>query len=733
MKKYIKGNFRKSIFTSPTGYMVGLFKVRETNDDNMLDFLNRTVTFTGYFNDLNTNEQYLFYGEGLVHPKYDFQYTVSEYERIKPVGKDGIVEFLSSGLFAGIGEKRAANIVEVLGENALDLIFENPDNLLKVKGITKKKKDEIYNILKEYEDSHDTFIFLCDLGFNMKEAMIVYNKYKKDTKKIIESNIYNIYNDIEEITFEKIDSLREKLNIEEKDHRRLKALIIYSLNYICNKDGHSYVIKEELIKTLNSYLRLETNELDEIFQEMATENLLIIENEKYYLLDLWKAEHFISQTIKHISEKSKYSFEAVEKALESLEKHSNITYNDDQRRAIIESLTNKFFIISGGPGTGKSTIIKAIIDIYQILNKFNDEALLSNVALLAPTGRASKRLTEMTYLSAYTIHRFLKWNKENNNFAINEYNKTFEDLIIVDEVSMIDTLLLSNLFKGLTSNIHVIFVGDYNQLPSVGPGQILKDLMESDVLDYVNLKILYRQSENSFILPLARNINSGELDVDLFSKKDDFSFIKSNDEELIPKLINICEKMKEKDVKESDIQFLVPMYKGINGIDNLNKKLQNFYNPHSPDKNELILPDSIFREGDKVIQLKNDPDNNVFNGDLGIIRSITKDIKGERSLFLDFDGSNVKYSVKDLLKIKHGYAISIHKAQGSEFKTIIMPIVNSYNKMLYRKLIYTGVTRARENLIIIGNEDSFIRCIQNNYANLRHTTLKEILINDFMS
>ena len=398
----------------------------------------------------------------------------------------------------------------------------------------------------------------------------------------------------------------------------------------------------------------------------------------------------------------------------------------NKKKAIKKALENNILIITGGPGTGKTTIIKAITELYQHINKLDYDEFTEKLALLAPTGRASKRMSESTFLPASTIHRFLKWNKDDGKFMINESNKSDVELVIVDEVSMIDINLFDSLLKGLKRNVKMILVGDYDQLPSVGPGNLLKDLICSDVIDVVHLKHLYRQDENSYIISLAYEIKDGNLSENFLNTYSDYTFLKCSANHIKTNLMRLCQKVIEKGYDYKRMQILAPMYKGENGIDTLNKELQDVFNPKSPEKREIKSGNVIFRENDKILQLVNMPDENVFNGDIGVIKYIkygntSKSKKDE--IYVDFDGNLVKYTPKDFSKIKHGFIISIHKSQGSEFEMVIMPMAHSYKRMLYKKLIYTGVTRAKKKLIIIGEPEAFALSVQNNHEYIRNSKL----------
>lgn len=732
MKNYIKGNYRKSIFSSPKGYVIGLFKVKDTNDERLVDYINKMITFTGYFHELNEDDNYIFYGEGIEHPKYGFQFQVSEYEKIKPEDKDGVIEFLASDLFPGIGEKQATLIVDVLGEKTLDKILEDASCLSLVPKLSSKKAKKIYDILVKYEESHKTIVYLTELGFSMKDALNIYNVYKTYTIEHLEHNIYEIMDEVDDISFLKLDQIARKQGIDLLDERRIKACILYIIRTLTFQNGDTYFAKEELYQAVCSYLKneIEQTQFLPLLNELIDEEKIYQENDKYYDSEIYRAEVEVADKIGHLCRLPKIKYKNLEKVVGNYESHCGVTYNKKQKDAILKALTNHCFIITGGPGTGKTTIIKAIIELYQELNELKRESLVEEIRLLAPTGRASKRMSEATLLPASTIHRFLKWNKETNEFGVNAFHKDHGKLIIVDEVSMIDLSLLHSLLEGLDSNIQIIFVGDYNQLPSVGPGQILKDFIESKIIPTIELDLLYRQDENSYITTLAQEIKNNQLSDNYLKEKSDFVFLNCSSQSLRKNLKNICQQILNKGYTEKQVQIMAPMYRGMNGIDNLNKELQEVFNPPHKDKREMTYGDVIFREKDKVLQLVNMPDENVFNGDIGTIERILYENETpskKKEIYVDYDGYLVKYLPKDFNSFKHGFVITIHKSQGSEFPVVIMPISMSYHRMLYRKLVYTGITRAKKKLILLGEPEAFLKSIENNQEQIRKTTLKERL------
>ena len=719
---FIKGNFRKYIFKSDRGYVVGLFKVRDTSED-LISLKNSTITFTGYFSDLNESDLYLFNGKMTNHERYGEQFLVESYEITLPNDKDNIVEFLSSNLFPGIGETKASKIVDVLKENCLDIIMENPDSLFLVPTVTKKQRDIIYNNLIKYQSSYKTIVDLNKYGFNTKDSLSIYNKYKDSTNDIVCNNVYQIIDDIYDISFKKIDQVRNNFSIKDNDIRRIEAGIKYVLDELSYSSGNTYFSYNEIIAyTKRALFITDENVINDAIEKLKDNLEIVEEDNKYYLYKMYNAEKSVGERIFCLANHNTLDI-INDDIINDNETYFNIKYNEDQLKAIKAALKNKFLVITGGPGTGKTTIIKAITKIYQEVNDLNDDELIKNLALLAPTGRAAKRISEQTLLPASTIHRFLKWNKEDNTFNINEENPSDVKFVIIDEASMIDTYLLHNLFLGLKENTRIVIIGDYNQLPSVGPGQILKDIIESECIDVVKLNKLYRQEEDSNISLLAHDINNNNLDFSIFNEYEDLTFIKSDSQHLKEYLKEYI--LQYSDLSFNNFQVLAPIYKGDNGIDELNYFMQEILNPKDNKKSDIITNGITYREDDKVLQLVNMVDENIFNGDIGKIIKI-KDGQ-HKEIIVDFDSNIVRFTPANFLNIKLGYTISIHKSQGSEFDVVIIPILNKYNTMLYKKLIYTGITRAKKKLILIGEEEALKKAIFNDKENIRKTNLKNFI------
>ena len=730
MTSYIKGKFKKIIYQNlESNYLVALFKVSETDNDVINSLENKLINVTGLINDLKLEIDYLLKGEFVMHPKYSWQFAFSSYEVVKPEGKDAILAFLQSSFVAGCGKTTAKKIVDKYGDKALDKIKEDVNNLLVIDKMTALKAMKIYNSIMEFEKNDQIIMDLTKMGFSIEDSAKILAKHILDINLIKEGNLY-ILKDI--FDFKKIDDIYVN-NFDRESDLRCKECILNSMLQISFNEGSTYYTYDEIYKALTVLfnLNISSEKFMGYLEKLTEEGEIVVLNKRFYLTKYFMEEKIISQDLHSISKNKVKKIKDFNKKINDFEKKQKIIYNDEQKRAINSALTNNISIISGGPGTGKTTIIKAIVDLYIKENHLMKDEVLKHIALLAPTGRASKKLSLATGLPAYTIHRFLKWHKETDTFEYDENNKIIQKLVIVDETSMIDISLMKALIVALNKNCSLVFVGDIYQLPSVGPGLVLRDMINSDLFSYIPLNIIYRQSDNSYIPFLAKDIKMQNIDEEFMFKRDDYNFIPCADEEILSKVISSVKYALSKDINEDKMQILAPIYKGVNGIDNLNIKLQEIYNPPSFDKNEIKYGDKIFRENDKVLQLVNDSEKSVFNGDIGKIIMINKHINGKEIIQIDFDGNIVYYEKKELKNITHAYAMTIHKSQGSEFEHVIMPISKSYYNMLYNKLLYTGVSRAKTTLTLIGDPRYFTTGIQNNYSSLRKTSLNDFLLDDF--
>ena len=710
----IKGKIRVIIYESDSNYKVGVIRVKETSDKEMEDFVGRTVHFTGYFANLQIGDNYEMEGNLIYKDKYGYQYNVTDYKRVEVKGRDAVIEFLTSDLVKGCGEATATLIVDTLGEDCLKKIKENPEVLLTVPKMTEKKAEKIYRSLMKVANTDEMLIGLKELGFSISEALNIINKFGPNALSITKSNPYALR---EIIDFQKLDNVYMNLGIPD-DYLRTKNCLLETIRELEIKNGDTYFFEEELRDGLKSYFGILTDDnLPNILLDLQNNNDIYIKDKRIYLYTTYKMEVDIAKTLIHINNMpivnkniSMFDTEVVK-----LQEKLDVTYDTNQLAAIKKTLESRISIITGGPGTGKTTIIKAITSLYMQMYKLGPNNVEAHIALLAPTGRAAKRLSEATGLGASTIHKYLKWNKDTNEFQVNELNKNYHHLIIIDEVSMIDTNLFDALLKGLTNNIQLILVGDKDQLPSVGCGLVLSDLIASDLFN--------------FIPYLAKEIKNKDIGEEFLTKKDDYNFLQVNSDNMVESIKKVCELSINKGLTDKDIQILAPMYKGINGIDNLNNQLRDLFNPPSKKKKEIRVGENIFRVGDKVLQLVNDPDKGIYNGDIGYIENIfSYDNSKALNVNIDFDGNLVTLTVSEMLNVKLAYAISIHKAQGSEFINVIMPVVKNYYKMLYNKLIYTGVSRAKKSLILIGEVNSFLMAVNNDYSMNRKTSLKEQLL-----
>lgn len=724
---YIVGKFIQDIYSnSDNGYMVGLLRVSDSDEE---EYINKVITFTGIFDELKYKTNYKMEGNFVSHNKYGKQFQVESYEMILPTEKEELVEFLSSSLFP-IGEKMALNIVNKLGNDTINIIMRDDGCLSDIPRLSEERARIIREKILEYQSTSHIVIELNKMGFSTKNAITIMKKYGDLAIDIVHDDIYKIMDDIE-ITFDEIDKIARNIGYLLNDERRLLALTINMMKILTFNSGDTYLYFDEMYEYMVKHTDQISYELFEyILLKLEKLEKIVKDRDRYYLYELYESEKYISDRLYRLNNLERRKLPKLDKKINQLEFVSGITYDESQREAIYKSLNNNLTIITGGPGTGKTTIIRCIVKLLIEINGLK----MDRLALLAPTGRAARKLMDTTGVPAYTIHKYLKWDKEKNEFSVNEYCPNKEEYIIIDEASMIDSVLMSSLLKGVTLNAKVILVGDYYQLPSVSQGQVLKDLIDSNCLDVVKLNCLYRQSEDSYITTLAHEIKNKEISENYLSKYDDYNFLQCSNDKILGSVVDVVKKALDKGYSDKDIQILAPMYKSINGIDSLNKILQEIMNPKDASKNEITSGEIIYREGDKILQLVNDSDNSISNGDIGYIESImpankTKSKKNE--VVINFFENRVIYTPKDFKNITHGYAISVHKSQGGEFKMVIMPMSSSFRRMLYNKLIYTAVTRAKEKLILVGDPQAFIYGIRNDYVENRKTGLKEMIENKY--
>ncbi|HET7522293.1 MAG TPA: ATP-dependent RecD-like DNA helicase [Bacillales bacterium] len=741
-RKYIKGVPVHTIFHNKENYYtVVRIRVQETNES----VETKEMVVKGYFPKLHMHEPYLFFGSFQEHPKYGLQYDVAQFRKDLPQTKQGMIQYLSGDLFEGIGKKTAQNIVEALGEHAITKILEDRGVLETVPRLSEEKADLLYETLMEHQGLEQIMIALSDYGFGPQLSMKIYQAYEQETLEVVRSNPYQLVQDVEGVGFRRADELGKSLGLSGNHPERVRAGCLYWLEEKALSEGHVYMPVEHLLPEVQHLLAGENGEEETVEEgdinrqlaEMDEEGKVVMEEERVYLPSLYYAEKGVVAQTKRIVEQPDFDpgFSEAEflKALGGIEERLGIQYAPSQKEAIQRALLSPYLLLTGGPGTGKTTVIQGIVELYAELHglSLNPDDYRGDdpfpIILVAPTGRAAKRMKEATGLPAFTIHRLLGWKGGHSGFEHDRDNPIEGKLLIVDEVSMVDIWLANQLFKSLPDDIQVVVVGDQDQLPSVGPGQVLRDLLRSEVIPTVNLTDIYRQAEGSSIVQLAHSIKDGRLPDDFKVPKKDRRFFDCTQVQVADVVKQVCENARQKGYSAKQIQVLAPIYRGSAGVERLNKELQELFNPKAPGKRELFSGDVMFRSGDKVLQLVNHPDQHVFNGDIGEVAAISyakENADKQDKLIVSFDGTEVAYTKQDFNQIALAYCCSIHKSQGSEFPIVVLPVVRGYSRMLKRNLIYTAVTRSKEYLILCGEEQSLTYAIRRENEDDRNTMLE---------
>lgn len=702
-------------YSESSNYIVALIEVEQED---------KLITMNGYMNNFNDYEKYAFIGDYEIHPKYGKQFKLSEYRIIYAKESEEIIKYLSSPLFKGIGKALATQIVNTLGEECLEKIKEDKHNLDLVRGMTEKRREIIYEALTNGDYDQEVMQFFMGHGISLKNLGLIQAYYQEKTLEILQNNPYQLVEDIDGIGFKTADELALKTGGTLDNPNRIKAGIIYSIKQYGFNTGSTYCYLDE-IKIMFSKIiyNIEEVSFNEYLDELIDEGLIIQRGDKYYYFEMYEAEKNIAEYLKIRINKPDELFDEkeVERLLTNYEKTQGICYAAKQKEALNYFLKSSCMILTGGPGTGKTTIVQALLKVYSAL--YPDD----RIGLVAPTGRAAKRLTELTGIYACTIHRLLKWDLHSNTFAMNKSNPLDLDVLIIDEFSMVDCLLLSKLFEAGRGINKVLFIGDYHQLPSVAPGNILQDLMEAGVKT-IELDEIFRQAKDSGIIQLAHHIIHNEIEnMDLFEQYRDINFFPCINYDVVKNVKIIVKKAIDEGYDTNDIQVLVPMYQGVAGIDALNDALQDVFNPIDEFNDSYQIGRKEYRVGDKILQLKNRPDDDVFNGDIGTLVEICRKDNFEYlqdTLIVDFDGNFVEYTSNTFNTITHAYCMSIHKSQGNEFKIVIMAVLSDYYIMLRRNLLYTAITRAKQSLFILGSSKAFMHGLANYQDSRRKTSLK---------
>ncbi|RTQ95661.1 SF1B family DNA helicase RecD2 [Lysinibacillus telephonicus] len=722
-KLFILGRPIVSIFHNDSNmYSIVRVKIQETN----LQYNEKEIIVVGYFPKLNDDELYRFTGTMKSHPKYGLQFQVETFVKEVPATEQGIIHYLSSDLFPGIGRKTAEIIVEKLGVDAIKKIMEDPEALDAVPRLNEEKKMTIKQTLEQNLGLEKIMIQLNDWGFGPQLAMKIYQTYREETIHLLTENPYRLIEDVEGVGFGRADELGARLGIVGAHPDRIKAAVLHVLTDAALSEGHVFLDAEHVLPHVKTMLEQSQREeiqyeaISKAIIEMREESKICGEETRLYLPSLYYSEIGIASKIldllNHNDKQERFTKDEIRKAIGEVEERLEVSYAETQVKAIECALNSSVMILTGGPGTGKTTVIRGLVEVYAELHglSLNPKEYAQKeepfpIVLAAPTGRAAKRLAESTELPAMTIHRLLGFNGQEKE---EETEREVEGrLIIIDEMSMVDTWLAHQLLKSLGEDAQVVFVGDQDQLPPVGPGQVLKDLLASKQIPTVELIDVYRQAEGSTIIELAHQIKKGNIPNTIAEKTTDRSFIKASAPQVASVVTQVVKSAIAKGQSIRDIQVLAPMYKGPAGIDMLNKQIQELVNPNADgSRKELVFGDVVYRIGDKVLQLVNQPESNIFNGDMGEVVAIIRakeTVEKQDLLVVSYDGNEVTYQRGDLNQITLAYCCSIHKSQGSEFQTVIMPIVRSYSKMLRRNLLYTGITRAKNFLILCGEPDVF--------------------------
>ena len=732
---YITGEIVFTIYENvDQHFSIAKIKIIETNED----FDEKEIVVKGHFIQLQKGVVYQFYGSLIQHKKFGLQYDVTSYQTFVPKTEEAVIQYLSSDIFPGVGKKTATRIVEHLGEKAIDKILDNEQVLLSIPNLRKKTANVIAKTLQENQGFEKIAVLLTKYGVSLKMAQQLYKMYKDETMVILRDNPYQFVFEVEGFGLLTADKIAEVNGIDRADPKRIQASCFYVLQESMFA-GHVYLpltlCMEQMKKTLRIPQISDSQIMDEI-KRIAEEKKVILSQSNVYMPSLYYAEDHFSAHIKRIMQ-TEIENETTEaellKIIGQIEEEESIYYGEQQFEAMRDALHEKVMILTGGPGTGKTTVIKGILKAYAAVHDVSlDYHAYKNkkdfpFILTAPTGRAAKRMQESTGLKAMTIHRLLGWDGD-KTFEKNEYEQLSGKLLIIDEFSMVDTWLANHLFKAIPSDMQVLIVGDEDQLPSVGPGQVLSDLLHSKQIPAVQLNEVYRQEEGSKIIQLAHSIKNDACTPNDIVKEKDFSFLPCQEDQVVELVTTVISRALQKDIPIQNIQVLAPMYKTQAGINALNKAIQQLVNPPAKKKRERTFQEVVYRVGDRVIQLVNQPEDGVYNGDIGEIIQIfsaKENEDKEEQIIIKFDEREVVYTRSDYINFTHAYCISIHKSQGSEFPIVILPIVWTYRRMLRKNLLYTAITRSKTSLILCGELDAFMEGVHTIDTNVRYTTLQQ--------
>ncbi len=695
------------------------------------------ITMTGYMPNLSEGERIEAHGEWTTHAEYGDQFKVEYYERHMPSDESEIEKYLASGLLPGIGKATAKKIVQKFGAEALEVIEKEPDRLTEISGLTKKKVDEIYKKYTELIGMREVIIFFQQFGISPSSAVRAYQIFGANTVAQVRQNPYILAENIDGITFNTADDIAEKLGFLKNSFERISCGVKFLLKQIGYLNGHTFVPRSALVNHAAQTLDIEAGSIENAISDMLLAQQIIQVNmgeyDAIYLDEYYRAEKRVAERLVEMSELVfDIDKDKTDAAIEAVEQRSGIMLAKAQLDAVRGVFENSALVITGGPGTGKTTIIRTIIDLMEQSHK--------RVALTAPTGRAAKRMSELCKMEAKTIHRLLEItpgeNEVGNKFARNENNKLECDLLIVDEMSMVDILLMDSLLAALPRGARIVLVGDADQLQSVGAGNVLKDIIESGTLSCIKLTEIFRQARESMIVVNAHRINHGEMPL-LNDADNDFFLVEREDIMTLPDTIaDLCVRRLPRRYGfngVSQIQVITPTRKSLIGVTNLNAVLQDRLNPATPDKIEHMTGRCVFRLGDKVMQIRNnyqlewerldgsEKGQGIFNGDVGFISDINK---SKQKMTVVFDDKAAVYDFLLLDELELAYAVTVHKSQGSEFDAVIMPMCETHRLLMTRNLLYTAITRAKKLVVLVGQEEIIKNYVDNNNIQKRFSGLK---------
>lgn len=673
------------------------------------------IKVTGNFGDIDFASSYKFDGQLVMHEKFGLQFRANSYKQVMPHETSSLVKYLSSDKFPGIGQKSANTIIDELGLDALDILKSNPDKI-KTLPLSAKQKSSLLAGVTAMDSYSEVALKLAQYGIRRPVANKIYQMYRGEAIEKLQKDPYEAISDIQGYAFKSADLIGNELGIKADDPRRINGAIFQVISDSLQNNGDTYVELENLLMQTNELLGIDSfDKIANSVNELQHSGKIVVDDDKASLQNIFKTENDIAQVMKELVDRKnalpEYSDDELQAAIDNAEKQLEIKYDDTQKLAIKNALTNPISILTGGPGTGKTTIINGILIALRELAEIPASALYSDdppFLLAAPTGRAAKRMSEITGIAAKTIHRMLGIGIGNDEAELNELNG---EILIVDEMSMVDMFLFKKLVSSINETARIVFVGDKDQLPSVGAGNVFSDLIKSQAFPTTILKQIHRQGDDSTIITLAHDVNEGKNQEAIFKKTKNYSFIPCKPSLIGDAVSQIVELALKRGFNKDDIQVLSPMYSGNGGVTNLNDIMQEIMNPEKEHAKKVEAHKEIFRIGDRILQLQNNAEKDIYNGQIGKIVGIDEE-NSKRCLVANFDDREITFAKTDLKDLTRAYAITIHKSQGSEFPLVILNLTMQNYVMLKRNLLYTAITRAEKNLILIGDPRAYIEALK---------------------